>query len=370
MNNTGDYEALPRIRDYDACFAEFLKPPGNGQKIMQAILLREAFSRFVQHGTGIRRDAPTTILDVSCGPGDYSLAWTCEIAQFLPNGMVFYCTDYPGGVCRATGERYTTATVRKIDAAAQRGQLPLSQPAMGIEADLFSGQDLLMPPGKFADIIHWSHSGYHVRDALGSRRDDPEAVEFGLKAAIDKMWTALDESGFMFSVHQTRDLSDGNPSQMLPVSRKYCGALDDVPERIATRSEQLGGYFATVNFISPLIFPELSDASWEALKGARYWNRLDPAQLRTLQLLNFIAYDFSDPDTAAVEKLAALGRLAEYVDEFRSIVTYNGGHIIVKCAFQLLCKSREIGIRLEHISRELHGEMPKYRREMALVMAR
>jgi hypothetical protein len=42
MNNTGEYdEALTQIRDYDTCFAEFLKPPGNGQKIMQAILLRE-----------------------------------------------------------------------------------------------------------------------------------------------------------------------------------------------------------------------------------------------------------------------------------------------------------------------------------------
>jgi len=28
-----------------------------------------------------------------------------------------------------------------------------------MEADLFSGQDLLMPPGKFADIIHWSRPG-------------------------------------------------------------------------------------------------------------------------------------------------------------------------------------------------------------------
>lgn len=92
MNNTGDYEALPQIRDYDTCFAAFLKPPGNGQKIMQAILLREAFSRFVQHGTGIRRDAPTTILDVSCGPGDYSLAWTCDIARFFAerHGVLLY----------------------------------------------------------------------------------------------------------------------------------------------------------------------------------------------------------------------------------------------------------------------------------------
>jgi hypothetical protein len=125
-----------------------------------------------------------------------------------------------------------------------------------------------------------------------------------------------------------------------------------------------------VNFISPLMFPEPRDAGWEALKRVDDWNRLDPAQLRTLRLLNFIAHDFSDPDRSAVEKLAADGRLADYVDEFRSIVTNNGGHIIVKCAFQLLSKSREIGIRLEHISRQLHDDMPKYQGEMALAMGR
>jgi len=37
-------ELSAQIRDYDTCFAEFLKPSGNGQKILQAILLREAFS--------------------------------------------------------------------------------------------------------------------------------------------------------------------------------------------------------------------------------------------------------------------------------------------------------------------------------------
>ena len=43
----GDRDDLSaQIRDYDTCFAEFLKPSGNGQKILQAILLREAFSRF------------------------------------------------------------------------------------------------------------------------------------------------------------------------------------------------------------------------------------------------------------------------------------------------------------------------------------
>ena len=39
-------ELSAQIRDYDTCFAEFLEPSGNGQKILQAILLREAFSLF------------------------------------------------------------------------------------------------------------------------------------------------------------------------------------------------------------------------------------------------------------------------------------------------------------------------------------
>ena len=94
-----------QIRDYDTCFAEFLKPGGNGQKIMQAILLREAFHRFAEDGIAIRKDAPTAILDVSCGPGDYSVAWTSQIAGFLPRGLIFYCTDYPGGAARDTPGR-------------------------------------------------------------------------------------------------------------------------------------------------------------------------------------------------------------------------------------------------------------------------
>ena len=77
-------ELSAQIRDYDICFAEFLKPSGNGQKIMQAILLREAFSLFVVQSVAIKPDAPTVILDVSCGPGDYSVGWTSQIARFLP----------------------------------------------------------------------------------------------------------------------------------------------------------------------------------------------------------------------------------------------------------------------------------------------
>jgi hypothetical protein len=67
MNTTQDYQSFAQIRDYDICFAEFLKPSGSGQKIMQAILLREAFSHFAQQGIAIKQDGPTAILDVSCG---------------------------------------------------------------------------------------------------------------------------------------------------------------------------------------------------------------------------------------------------------------------------------------------------------------
>jgi hypothetical protein len=38
-------KSFTQIRDYDTCFEEFLKPSANGQKILQAILLCEAFSR-------------------------------------------------------------------------------------------------------------------------------------------------------------------------------------------------------------------------------------------------------------------------------------------------------------------------------------
>jgi hypothetical protein len=71
----GDRDQLSaQIRDYDTCFAEFLQHSGNGQKILQAILLREVFSRFARHVVAIKRNAPTVILDVSCGRGDYSVA--------------------------------------------------------------------------------------------------------------------------------------------------------------------------------------------------------------------------------------------------------------------------------------------------------
>jgi hypothetical protein len=42
--------------------------------------------------------------------------------------------------------------------------------------------------------------------------------------------------------------------------------LDDVPEEIAARIGQLGGYVAAVNFASPLKILGLDDAGWERLK--------------------------------------------------------------------------------------------------------
>jgi hypothetical protein len=367
----GDQSELSaQIRDYDTCFAEFLKPSGNGSKILQAILLREAFSRFALQGAAIRQNAPTVILDVSCEPGDYSVAWTSEISRFIPNGITFYCTDYPGGISRETGETYAMTTAKKMQAAAENGKLRLAQTPVANDADLFSGRDALMPPGKAADIVHWSHSGYHVRDALGAARNDPRAIEAGLHKAVDKMWAALDEMGLMVSVHETRDNSDGIQSQIAPVSRKYCGKLDDVPERIAARIEQLGGCVAAVNFVTPLKFPRLDDAGWGRLKRPDQWDRLNVCEARALRLLNFIAYDFSDPAKAALETLAEDGRLAAYVDEFKSIVATNGGYIVVKSAFQMMSKSQRVAEKLDGIALQLTEKMCDFSEEMGAEMRR
>lgn len=356
------------LRDYDTCFAEFLRPSGNGQKILQAILLRAAFRRFAERQVAIRQDAATAILDVSCGPGDFSLAWTSDIAEFLPRGMIFYCTDQASGVSRATGETYTTATANKIRAAARRGHLVLAEPPIAIDADLFSGGDRLMPEGRCADIIHWSHSGYHVRDALGDKRDDPVAIETAMDFAIEKMWAALDVGGLMLSVHQTRDTADGIPSQMLPVARDYCGVLDNVPALIEDRVRRFGGAVATVNFASPLYFATSDEADWAALKRPAQWPLLGPAALRNLLLLNFIAYDFGDPGKAALEKLAENGSLGRYIDAFHSIVAQNQGFIVVKCAFQMIGKSKAVVSALDDVAGELRRDMPEFRRQMIRAM--
>jgi hypothetical protein len=367
----GDRDELSaQIRDYDTCFAEFLKPSGNGQKILQAILLREAFSLFAQRGVAIKQSAPTVILDVSCGPGDYSVAWTSEIARFLPTGIAFYCTDYRDGISSETGETYAMTTAKKMEAAAKNGKLRLAQAPVATDADLFSGRDALMPSGKTADIVHWSHSGYHVRDALGAARNDPRAIEAGVHAAVDKMWAAIDTMGLMVSIHETRDNSDGIQSQIGPVSRKYCGRLDDVPELTAARIEQLGGYVAAVHFTSPLKFLGLDDAGWARLKQRAQWNQLKESEARALRLLNFIAFDFSDPAKAALETLAENGRLAPFVDEYKSIVATNGGHILVKCAFQMISKSQQVARKLDDIAFQLTENMHDFCVEMAAEMRR
>jgi hypothetical protein len=191
-----------------------------------------------------------------------------------------------------------------------------------------------------------------------------------LHAAVDKMWAALDKMGLIVSVHETRDNSDGIRSQIGPVSRKYCGRLDDVPERIAARIRQLGGYVAAVNFVSPLKFLGLDDASWERLKWPARWDRLHESEARALRLLNFIAHDFSDPNKAALETLVEDDRLACYVDEFKSIVTTNGGYIVVKCAFQIISKSQQVARKLDDIAFQLTEKMSDFYEEMAAEMQR
>jgi hypothetical protein len=367
----GDHDNLAaQIRDYNTCFTEFLKPSGNGQKFLQAILLREAFTLFGLQGVAIRPNAPTVILDVSCGLGDYSVAWTSQISRFLPMGIAFYCTDYPDGISKETGETYAMTTAKKMQTAAENAKLRLTQAPVATDANLFSERDALMPPGKTADIVHWSHSGYHVRDALGAARNDPRAIEAGLHAAVDKMWAVLDKVGLMFCVHETRDTSDGIQSQIGPVSRKYCGRLDDVPEQIAARIGQLGGYVAAVNFTSPLKFVGLNDAGWERLKRRAQWDRLNASEARALRLLNFIAFDFSDPARAALETLAEDGRLGTYIDEFKSLVATNGDYIVVKCALQMISKSQPLANKLDDIASQLMEKMPDFSEEMAADMRR
>jgi hypothetical protein len=184
------------------------------------------------------------------------------------------------------------------------------------------------------------------------------------------MWAALDKMGLLISVHETRDNSDGIQSQIGPVSRKYCGRLDDVPEQTAARIEQLGGYVAAVNFTSPLKFPGLDDAGWERLKQRAEWDRLEESEARALRLLNFIAFDFSDPARAALETLAEDGRLAAFVDEYKSIVTSNGGYILVKCTLQMISKSQQVARKLDAVACQLTGKMNDFTVEMAAEMQR
>lgn len=348
---------------YDDCFAEFLKPEFNGQKPMQSILLRESFRHFSEQGVGIQKNSPTVILDVSCGRGDYSAAWTTQASEFLPQGMAFHCTDFKGGKCQ-DGTPYPTATANAIKAAFARGDVKLSGEPMGVEADLFSGTAPIISSGKMADIVHWSHSGYHVCDALGSQRNNLAAITQGLNTAIDKIWRALSEAGLMFSIHQTGDVSDGAPSEMLPLAKGYLQVLDDVPLRISQRVNERNGYISTVNFSTPLEFPTMTDTQWDSIKTPAQWEHSDTDQARVLRLLGFIAYNFANPNKSDLEVLAQNGRLALLIDDYRKAVENNDGHINVKCAFQMACKSKKIGDKLNYIASILRKNMPQYIDEM------
>jgi hypothetical protein len=111
----------------------------------------------------------------------------------------------------------------------------------------------------------------------------------------------------------------------------------------------------------------LDDAGWERLKQRAQWDRLNMSEARALRLPNFIAFDFSDP-ARALESLAEDGRLAPYVDEYKSIVVANGGHIVVKCAFQMISKSQQVATRLDHIAFQLSERMDRFSEEMASEM--
>jgi hypothetical protein len=190
-----------------------------------------------------------------------------------------------------------------------------------------------------------------------------------LNTAVNKIWATLGNEGIFFSVHQTREVSDGLPSEMFPVSHQFLGVLDDVPERIAKHVAELGGHVATVNFVTPLEFPDMSKRQWEELKDPAKWNYLGANQARAVRLLNFITYDFSDSDKSGLEKLQDAGTLGSFVDCYKSLVKKNGGHINVKCAFQMMSKSARVAHRLDAIAHDLRSALPKYLEEMHVAMA-
>jgi len=357
---------IDMIRDYDICFASFVVPSRNGQKHMQTILLRESFKHLRNEYIAMEKDGPTSILDVSCGRGDYSKYWTSTVAKYLPQGMRFFCTDVREGFCKDTGERYVEATKRKIIAA--RDILKLIGQPIGIECNLYATTDRIAPPLIPVNIVHWSHSGYHVRDTLGSKKDDLIAIRTGLATAIGKIWSAFNEQGVMFSIHQSNDTSDGEASQMASLVRPYTGLLDDVPVYIDEIVHELGGHVITVYFNTPLEFPIMKNDRWEALKDQTRWMNLDSEQQRTILLLSFIVHDFSNHKKSGLEKLADNGKLDEFVDLYKNVVKQNGGYINIKCAFQMICKSATIARKLEVIGRDLQHRMPEFVKEMNWIM--
>ena len=79
---------------------------------------------------------------------------------------------------------------------------------------------------------------------------------------------------------------------------------------------------------------------------------------------------FTDSSKAALERLGEDGRLAAYVDDFKSIVLNNGGYIIVKCAFQMISKSQQVATKLDDIAFQLTEKMRDFSEEMAAEMRR
>ena len=83
-----------------------------------------------------------------------------------------------------------------------------------------------------------------------------------------------------------------------------------------------------------------------------------------MRLLNFVAFDFSDPAKAALDTLAEDRRLAAYVDEYKSIVATNGGYIVLKCALQMISKSKQMARKLDDVAFQLSEKMHEFSEEM------
>jgi hypothetical protein len=87
-------------------------------------------------------------------------------------------------------------------------------------------------------------------------------------------------------------------------------------------------------------------------------------------VVEFHSFRFLRPAKAALETLAEDGRLAPFVDEYKSFVATNGGHIPVKCAFLMISKSQQVARKLDDIAFQLTEKMSDFSVEMAAEMRR
>jgi Skp family chaperone for outer membrane proteins len=95
-----------------------------------------------------------------------------------------------------------------------------------------------------------------------------------------------------------------------------------------------------------------------------------PLRSPRFAVAEFYCVRFLQSWQSALETLAGDGRLAAYVDEYKSIAATNGGQIVAKCAFQKVSKSQQVARKLEDIADQITEKMHDFSEEMAAGMRR